>query len=73
MGKQEQKFVVCISNDGCEDLELRKLYAVVSDERPGQDAYLRVIDESGQDYLYPAKYFASVTLSKDAALALGSA
>jgi hypothetical protein len=49
--------------------ELRKLYAVVVDDSPSEDGYLRVIDESGEDYLYPARNFAPVELSEDAAAA----
>lgn len=70
MTNQTKRFVVCISNDGCDDLELRKLYMVVDNDKPEQDGYLRVIDESGEDYLYPARNFAAVELSEDAAKAL---
>ena len=72
MGKKAKRFVVCISNEGCDDLELRKLYAVVSEERPDEEGYLRVVDESGEDYLYPVKNFAPVELSQDVAAALGA-
>ena len=51
---------------------LRKRYAVVSEERPDEEGYLRVVDESGEDYLYPVKNFAPVELSEDAAAALGA-
>jgi hypothetical protein len=70
MANQSKQFVVCISNDGCDDLELRKLYMVVEDDNPRDEGYLRVIDESGEDYLYPARNFAAVQLSDDAAKAL---
>ena len=50
-------FVVCIKNDDCEDLELRKIYEVLPDEKAAEDDYIRIIDESGEDYLYPAIYF----------------
>ncbi len=70
MTNRMKQFVVCIANDGCDDLELRKLYAVVPDDGPSDDGYLRVIDESGEDYLYPARNFATVELSEDAAKAL---
>lgn len=65
MGKGDKRFVVCISNEGCEDLERRKLYAVVADEEPGAEGYLRIIDESGEDYLYPARLFAPVELPEE--------
>ena len=58
----EIKFVVCVKNDGCEDLELRKIYEVLPDEKAAEDDYIRVVDESGEDYLYPAIYFYPVEL-----------
>lgn len=56
------QFVVCIKNDDCEDLELRKIYARLPDEKAAANDYIRVIDESGEDYLYPASYFYPVRL-----------
>ena len=56
------KFVVCIKNDDCEDLEVRKIYEVLPDEKAAEDDYIRVVDESGEDYLYPAIYFYPVEL-----------
>ena len=53
----ESRFVVCVQNEACEDLELRKIYQVLPDECAAQDEYIRVIDESGEDYLYPAGNF----------------
>jgi hypothetical protein len=55
-------FVVCVKNDDCEDLELRKIYEVLPDEKAAADDYIRIIDESGEDYLYPAIYFYPVEL-----------
>jgi hypothetical protein len=46
-------------------LELRKIYRVLPDEDAQRDGDLRVIDESGQDYLYPVDYFMMVELSRD--------
>lgn len=63
---QGQKFVLCIKNDDCEDLELRKVYQVLPDKKASQEGYLRVVDESGEDYLYPDSYFVAVTLSPKA-------
>ena len=62
----EPRFVLCVRNDDCEDLELRKVYAVVPDKRAERDGYVRVVDESGEDYLYPESYFVSVKLSRTA-------
>ncbi|MBM3237279.1 hypothetical protein FJZ31_13380 [Candidatus Poribacteria bacterium] len=58
----ELRFVICIKNEDCEDLELRKIYQVLSDEAAAEDNYLRIIDESGEDYLYPADYFVEIQL-----------
>lgn len=60
------QFVVCVRNDDCEDLELRKIYEVLPDEKATADDYIRVIDESGEDYLYPANYFFAVELPQAA-------
>lgn len=55
------KFVVCINNDDCPaSLELHKIYCVVADEDAAADGDIRIIDESGEDYLYPASYFAPI-------------
>ncbi len=52
------RFAICIDNAGFEaSLELRKLYAVLPDATAAQHAQLRVVDESGEDYLYPAASF----------------
>ena len=45
---------------------MRKIYQVVSDEGAEKEGHLRVIDESGEDYLYPASYFVSVEVPKEA-------
>jgi len=51
-------FAVCVRNAGNEaSLELRKLYQVVTDPDAERDGMLRVIDESGEDYLFPAAFF----------------
>jgi len=60
--RQQSKFVVCIRSEGSDDLELRKVYQVVADQMAAKEGYLRVIDESGEDYLYPALFFAPVRL-----------
>lgn len=71
--KEESQFVVCVRNEGCEDLELRKIYKVLPDEAAAEDGYIRVVDESGEDYLYPAGYFLAIELSKDLEKALTAA
>lgn len=58
-----QKFVICIKNDDYPaSLEIRKLYQVISDPDAEKNHHLRVIDESGEDYLYPEEYFLSINL-----------
>ena len=61
VGKQSG-FVVCVNNDNCEDLEVRKIYQVLPDEAAAADGLLRVVGESGEDYLYPAKAFLQIEL-----------
>ena len=52
------RFVLCVRNeDYPAGLELRKVYRVLADERASERQLLRVIDESGEDYLYPEEYF----------------
>ena len=59
----EMQFVVCIKNEGYPaSLELRKIYQVIPDARAAEHRLIRVIDESGEDYLYPADYFVPIEL-----------
>ncbi len=62
MPTREKGFAVCVENHGAEDLELRKVYRVLQDKDATGTGYVRVIDESGEDYLYPADYFVFVEL-----------
>lgn len=64
-------FVVCVNNeDYAASLELRKLYEVLPDEDAAIHGQVRIIDESGEDYLYPANYFMPITLTEQIALAI---
>jgi hypothetical protein len=54
-------FAVCVASQGADDLQIWKLYRVLSDKAAATEGYLRVVDESGEDYLYPAKRFVVVT------------
>ena len=57
------QFAVCIDNAKYPaSLELHKIYRVIPDADAAQDGDIRVIDESGEDYLYPADWFALVKL-----------
>jgi len=59
----ERRYVICIRNDDYPaSLELRKLYVVLEDEFAAEHRMIRVIDESGEDYLYPDSYFLPVDL-----------
>ena len=54
---------VCVRNDGyAASLERRKLYRVIPDPQAAEHQQLRVVDESGEDYLYPEAYFIMVEL-----------
>ena len=59
----ETKFVVCLNNEDYPvSLELRKIYRALPDAQAAKHSLIRVIDESGEDYLYPADYFAPIKL-----------
>lgn len=59
----ESQFVVCIDNGGYPaSLELRKIYQVVPDPPAARRKHLRVIDESGEDYVYPASCFVPIEI-----------
>ena len=66
----ETQFVLCIENGGCEDLEKRKFYQILPDEKAAQEGYLRIVDESEEDYLYPESYFIFLELPRKAQKAL---
>ncbi|MDP8247018.1 MAG: hypothetical protein P9M00_02680 [Candidatus Tritonobacter lacicola] len=54
-------------------MELRKIYQVIADKRAEEEGYLRIVDESGEDYLYPESYFILVRLPRKAQQALVAA
>ncbi len=57
----EHSYVVCIENTGYPAaLELRKIYQRISDPKAETDGLVRVIDESGEDYLFPSRFFAAI-------------
>ncbi|MGL4378222.1 MAG: hypothetical protein ACRCT1_17405 [Microcoleaceae cyanobacterium] len=58
------QFVVCINNqDYSASLEISKIYQVLPDPKANNHQMIRVIDESGEDYLYPSRYFMAIELS----------
>ena len=63
--KAKARFVVCIKNKGYEaSLEIGKLYRVISDLAAERHGYLRIVDESGEDYGYAATRFFSIDVPK---------
>ncbi len=59
--KDEIKFVVCLKNtDYPASLELHKIYQVTADEKIEANGEIRVVDESGEDYIYPADWFVAL-------------
>jgi hypothetical protein len=58
-------FAICIANEGYEDLEVWKVYRVLPDAKAAEVGCLRVIDESGEDYLYPVSRFVVVELPEE--------
>ena len=62
----ESEFAVCINNDGYPaSLERHKIYRVLPDDDAAQGGDLRVVDESGEDYLYPASFFSPIAVSAE--------
>jgi hypothetical protein len=55
-------FALCVEDGGMEDLEARKVYQVLPDREASREGYVRVIDESGEDYIYPSDLFVPVKL-----------
>jgi hypothetical protein len=67
MSGSDTDFVLCIENEGFEvSLEIRKVYRRLSSPPVTDESLVRVVDESGEDYLYPAEYFVPIILPKAA-------
>lgn len=63
--KSVRRFAVCVRNKGYEaSLERNKLYVVLPDRDAEDDGDVRIVDESGEDYLYPAEWFVAVEVPK---------
>jgi len=70
----EQHFAICLCNKNyLASLEVRKIYQILPDQETAKHHQLRVIDESGEDYLYPDDYFAMILLPKKVTMMLQSA
>ncbi|MBA7633018.1 MAG: hypothetical protein GH143_03655 [Calditrichaeota bacterium] len=65
--EKDAHFVICINNQGYEaSLEWMKIYQKIGDEEAEGDHLIRVIDESGEDYLYPDEFFTAIQLPETA-------
>ncbi len=72
--RRKKSFVVCLSNDGyAASLEPRKIYVALSDFEAERNGLLRVLDESGEDYLYSRSHFAVLKLPRGVEQALAAA
>lgn len=70
--RRRSALVVCVSNEGyAASLEARKIYRALPDKEAAAEQLLRVVDESGEDYLYPASMFRRITLTESLRSALG--
>jgi len=58
-------FAVCVETDDADLLTPRMIYQVLPDESAARSGYVRVVDNEGEDYLYPARYFVLVDLPQD--------
>jgi hypothetical protein len=69
--KSQRRFLLCVNNAGYPaSLDVRKVYATLPDADAESSGFVRVIDESGEDYLYPQELFVAVDLPKAAAEAV---
>jgi len=69
--KEESQFVICVRNEGYPaSLDLREIYRVIPDAGAAKRQLLRVIDESGEDYLYPKDFFMPIKLTQTVRKAL---
>ena len=67
----QPSFAVCIDNKSYpDDLKVRTIYQVLPDESAAKSNYIRVVDETGEDYLYPAEYFVLIEVPSEAQKAL---
>lgn len=65
-----RRYAVCVHAKEGEDIEVRKVYEVLPDELAAKRRHIRVVDESGEDYLYPAELFVLLDLSREVERAL---
>lgn len=66
----DERFLLCIRNEGYQaSLERRKIYRVIADSRAESNGMLRIVDESGEDYLFPSDYFVPIQVPPEASVA----
>ncbi len=69
-----KQYMVCVKNDGYPvSLVVRRIYVCLPDAEGAEHGMLRIIDESGEDYLYPAKFFLPIEVPRGAARAFSRA
>jgi hypothetical protein len=60
--QSRSSFALCVEDGGSDDLEPRKLYRVLPDREAAREGYVRVVDESGEDYIYSSELFVAIKL-----------
>ena len=66
MATPRRQLMVCLRNDGYEvSLERRKIYAALPDAGAAKHGQVRIIDESGEDYLYPSRFFVPIAVPEE--------
>jgi len=69
----EAAYVLCVQNEGYEaSLEMRKVYQILPDGDAQENSLVRVVDESGEDYLFPASFFVPIQVPEEAVPAFGA-
>ncbi|MBC7930401.1 MAG: hypothetical protein H7Z38_07500 [Rubrivivax sp.] len=64
--KTDSKLAICVDNSGYEmSLERRKVYPVLPDESAERSNFIRVVDETGEDYLFPTDRFVLITVTRE--------
>ncbi len=64
--ESEARFAICINDGGyVDDLKVRTVYQVLPDELAARSNYIRVVDETGEDYLYPANLFVPIEVPRE--------
>ncbi len=58
----KRRYVICVANGGCEDLQPWKVYRALPDAEAAHERLVRVVDDSGEDYLYPSQRFIPIEL-----------